>query len=108
MGIARNPKPGGDQKLRGETLPSVRILPRFFWGNAPYLYAAPFLLGKSAVIRKSGLFLPRNTPKSRNPARFFRETRPNPKIQPISTEETHPNPVIRPTRLLLPRNGKDG
>ena len=75
-----------------------------------------------AQIGNSGLFLLSNTPKSgilacffqatrlnleKRPS-FFRETRPNPKIQPVFTEETHPNPVIRPTRLLLPRNGKDG
>jgi len=57
MGIARIPKAPEAQKSSRN--PPIR---------SDY---APFLLGKSAVIRKSGLFLPSNTPKSRITAKFL-------------------------------------
>ncbi len=57
MGIARIPKAPEAQKSSRN--PPVR---------SDY---APFLLGKSAVIRNLGLFLPSNTPKSGILAYFF-------------------------------------
>ena len=88
--------------------PKSRILPCFFRETRPNREFRPVSSEKHAQIENYSAFLPRNTPKSRIPACFFRATRPNPKIQPVFTEETHPNPKVRPTRLLLPRNGKDG
>ena len=94
------------QKYGDRKEPQARVRSETTGRNPPVRSDyAPFLLGKSAVIRKSGLFLPSNTPKSRITACFF-PGQPH-QIKTTSPRDLRRGTVIKTTSPIDLRRGTE-